>query len=222
MIWNRPTQLPAETRGVIVDAANDVWQVSRNGNVVMKYKADGVPLGVFPVGNQPYTYSDATGLSQRSENPSGSWTVVFDAGVAATPWGTINWTDQLPPGASVVVQARTAETPTALGSATFRPVSKNLAFAATGRYIEIRAQLNASPDRQSPVLYDLSVNSVVTSCDVDADGDVDSADIRLVRAAIGSTPNAGDPRDANGDGAITINDARTCSQRCTRASCATQ
>lgn len=222
VIWNRPAQLAAETRGVIVDANNDVWQVSKNGNVVMKYRSDGVPQGVFPVGNQPYTYSDATGLTQRSENPSGTWNVVFDGGVASTLWGTINWNDQVPAGASVQVRARTANTQAGLNSATYQTVNKNVLFAATGRFIEIRTQLNASLDLQSPVLFDLLVSSIVTACDVDADGDIDSVDIGLIRAAIGQTPTAGDPRDANGDGLITINDARTCSQRCTRPGCATK
>lgn len=225
VIWNRATQLAAETRGVIADAANDIWQVSKNGNVVMKHRgSDGLPLGVFPVGNQPYTYSDATGLSQSTQtNPSGTWSVIFDGGAAATPWGTINWNDQIPAGGSVQVEARTAETQAALTGASFQPVSKNVLFSATGRFIQIQTRLNANTNRDSPILFDLSVSSIVNTnkCDVDGDGDIDNIDISLIRAAIGQTPAANDPRDANSDGRITINDARTCSQRCTLASCAT-
>ncbi len=222
VIWNRATQLSAETRGVIVDAANDVWQVSKNGNVVMKYRgSDGLPLGVFPVGNQPYTYSDATGLSQRTQtNPTGTWTVVFDGGAAGTPWGKINWNDQVPAGGSVQVEARTADTQAGLTGANFQPVSKNVLFSATGRFIQIQTRLNANPNRDSPILFDLSVASVVNTCDVDGDGDVDSVDIGLIRQGYGQTPSANDPRDANGDGVINVNDARTCATRCTRTSCA--
>jgi hypothetical protein len=59
------------------------------------------------------------------------------------------------------------------------------------------------------------------TCDIDADQDVDTADLALIRAAIGQ-PAAGNPRDAKADGKITINDVRYCTLRCTRASCATQ
>jgi hypothetical protein len=222
VIWNRGTQLNTETRGVIVDANNDVWQVSRTGNSIMKYAgADGAPLGVFPVGNQPYTYSDATGLSQRTQtNPTGTWTVIYDAGAAATQWGTITWNDLVPTGASVQVQARTADTTAGLAAASYQPITKGLQFAATGQFIQIQTRLNASPSRESPILYDLTVSSLLTVCDVDKDGDVDINDINLVRIGIGQTPTAKDPRDANFDGKITINDVRACTLKCTRANCA--
>jgi len=60
----------------------------------------------------------------------------------------------------------------------------------------------------------------VATCDVDKDGDVDMLDINAVRAGIGQVPVAADPRDANTDGKITINDVRACILKCTRASCA--
>lgn len=61
----------------------------------------------------------------------------------------------------------------------------------------------------------------VMSCDLDNDQDVDTADLAIIRAGIRQVPGAGDGRDANGDGKITINDVRYCTLRCTRASCAT-
>ena len=48
-----------------------------------------------------------------------------------------------------------------------------------------------------------------------------SNDTNLIRAAIGQTVAAGDPRDANADGKITINDVRACVLQCTRPNCAT-
>ena len=58
-------------------------------------------------------------------------------------------------------------------------------------------------------------------CDVDIDGDVDINDVRLITAAR-NTPSNGpdDPRDADGDGIITVADARTCMQFCTLPRCA--
>jgi hypothetical protein len=60
------------------------------------------------------------------------------------------------------------------------------------------------------------------ACDVDRDGDIDQNDISLIRNAIGQVPVANDPRDANADGKITINDVRACTLKCTRASCAAE
>ena len=58
-------------------------------------------------------------------------------------------------------------------------------------------------------------------CDVDEDGDVDSHDVDAIFAARGETPTSpDDPRDANGDGVIGINDARLCVLACTLPECA--
>jgi hypothetical protein len=64
-----------------------------------------------------------------------------------------------------------------------------------------------------------STGTVVTKCDIDGDGDVDINDLALIRAGIGQPPAGSDPRDANSDGKITINDVRACTLLCTRASC---
>jgi hypothetical protein len=121
----------------------------------------------------------------------------------------------------VQVQARTADTQGGLPLATYQSVSKGVQFAAAGRFIQIQSRLNANNTNDTPILYDLTVNSLVTVCDVDGDGDTDTVDLGLIRAGLTQIPTANDPRDANGDGKITINDVRYCSLRCTRASCAT-
>ncbi len=55
---------------------------------------------------------------------------------------------------------------------------------------------------------------------MDADGDVDSDDVAAIFAARGE-PASGpdDPRDANGDGVISVNDARICVLDCTLPNC---
>jgi len=58
-------------------------------------------------------------------------------------------------------------------------------------------------------------------CDVDGNGVIDSIDISAIFAARGSPPAfPGDPRDVDGDGLITVNDARICVNRCTNPRCA--
>jgi len=57
-------------------------------------------------------------------------------------------------------------------------------------------------------------------CDIDLDGDIDKADLLLIRAALNTPAAPGDPRDANEDGRINVADARFCQLVCTRANCA--
>jgi len=82
---------------------------------------------------------------------------------------------------------------------------------------------NANPDQADSNHNGIgdACEVVVQKCDVDGDKDVDTADLTLIRAAFGQTPTANDPRDANNDGKITINDVRACTLQCTRTGCAT-
>lgn len=225
VLWTAPLQAGGSGAvGIQVDSNNDVWQMGFvTAGRMQKYRGtDGAPLGTFPVGDHPYTYSDAAGFAARNvTSPTGTWTVIYDGGAAGTNWGTINWNDSVPTGAAVQVQARAADLQANLAALPYLPVSKGVQFAAQGKFIQIQTRLNANTNNDSPVVFDLTVNSLVTTCDIDLDGDIDSADISLIRAGIGQIPAANDPRDANLDGKITILDARTCTLRCTRAVCAT-
>ncbi|MCV2365129.1 hypothetical protein LNV23_16895 [Paucibacter sp. DJ1R-11] len=223
-LWTAPLQAGgAYSVGIQVDANNDIFQIGYGSNRVHKYRGtDGAPLGTFPVGSVPYTYSDAAGFAARnSTTPTGTWTVTYDSGAAGTAWDRINWTDSVPAGAAVVVQYRTADVAANLAAQAYQTISKNVPFTASGKYIQVLTRLNASTTNASPVLFDLTINTKVTACDVDLDGDVDTADMALIRAGIGQVPAAGDPRDGNGDGVIDARDVRACTLKCTRSNCAT-
>ena len=58
-----------------------------------------------------------------------------------------------------------------------------------------------------------------TVCDVDTDGDIDINDITAIMAARGQQAEPGDPRDADGDGTITVLDARSCVLQCSNPRC---
>lgn len=70
------------------------------------------------------------------------------------------------------------------------------------------------------VLLRSSGKPTVATCDADGNGAIDSRDINIISSSIGQTPGANDPRDANVDGRITINDVRMCTQKCAKAKCA--
>lgn len=57
-------------------------------------------------------------------------------------------------------------------------------------------------------------------CDVDIDGDIDRDDVNAIFAARNQPALPGDPRDADANGVVDVNDARICTQRCTLAQCA--
>jgi hypothetical protein len=214
----------SETRGVIADAQGNIWQISVSGNLVAKYSKTCAKLGTFPVGNAPYTYSDAAGLAARTiTTRTGDWNVVYDATTPATPWGTVNWNATLPADSSLVVSVRAADSLVNLGAAAFSPVSSGVAFPATGRFLEVQTRLTASTGGLSPVVFDLTLASkqqVQLACDINTDGSVNSLDIGLITAARNTTAAPGDARDINKDGLINIVDSRQCALQCTKPNCA--
>lgn len=212
-----------ETRGVIVDADNNIWQINRFTNSVAKYRgSDCAALGTFPVGFDPYTYSDATGFAARNTTtPTGTWTVISDSNKAGQTWSKIGWNASTPDGTSVAVTARASDVQANLSSLPFVPVANGANPGLTGRFIQVQTRLSANTAGTTPILFDLALTTPDLTCDIDRDGDIDSVDVGLVRAGIGQTPASSDPRDANADGKITINDVRQCTLKCTRASCAT-
>jgi len=224
VLWDKGSQVgSSDSRGVIADANNNIWQVHRATHNMAKYKGDnGDFMGVLPVGYEPYTYSDASGTAALSiTTKTGHWAVVQDGGAAGTPWSTVSWNATVPSGAGLVTEVRAADAAGDLAAKPFQPAGSGVALSGqTGRFLEVRVTLNANPQNESPVLYDLTVKSASTSCDVNGSGTVDTTDINLIRAAIGQMPTANDPRDANGDGKITILDARACVLKCTNTNCA--
>jgi hypothetical protein len=222
LLWQRGGQAGAtQPWGVMVDGQGDIWVMHLNSNNLAKYRGtDGTPMGLFPVGAYPYVYTDGSGLTTRTiVIQQGTWTVVFDSGTAATPWGKVDWNDLVPAGGSVEVFTRAADTTAALDFQPYVQVAKNVNFPATGRFVQVRTRMTKNAAQESPVLYDLTVSSRAAACDVDGNGRVDSVDVGLVRAGIGQTPTANDPRDANGDGKITMVDVRQCTLQCTNANC---
>jgi len=226
VIWDKGSQVgSSDSRGVIADANNDVWQVHRATHNIAKYKgSNGDFLGVLPVGYEPYTYSDASGTAALSvTTKTGTWSVVKDGAANTTKWNKVAWNANVPSGASVVTEVRAADTQAGLASLPWIPVANGGDPALTGRFLEVRVRLEANTNGQSPVVYDVTIGSAAQGvCDVDGDGDIDKLDLSLISKARGQTPLPGDPRDANIDGRIDPADVKFCIPKCTRANCATQ
>lgn len=209
-----------DARGVIADADDNVWVISLNSNRIAKYDKNCNKLGTYPVGNSPYTYSDAAGLAARSiTTRSGDWNVVHDSTVPGITWGQVQWSGTTPPGGTLAFSVRTADSQLLLGGQPFTDVGNGSQFRLKGRFIEVRARLAAGTDGNSPVLNDVTVSSAV--CDANNDLLINNVDLNLITAARGSAAAPGDVRDADGDGKITVLDARKCALKCTNGNCST-
>ena len=223
VIWDKTSQVGAsDSRGVIADADNNIWQVHRGSHNMAKYAGtDGAFKGVVGVGYEPYTYSDASGTAQLSiTTKTGSWSVVKDSGTPSTPWGALAWNASLPAGTAVLAEARAADTQLGLPALPFQSVANGAAINQYGRFVELKLTLNANAQNVSPVVYDVTVSTAQGTCDVNLDGAVNTLDLGLIRTSIGKLPAPSDPRDANGDGKITMLDVRACTLQCTKPLCA--
>lgn len=167
--------------GVAVDTNGKIWVANLNTNNAMRIDPDAGPVGGggFPVGAvdltvdlgagaAPYNYSDMTGsVLGEVTAPVGTWSVVQDGGAAGQTWGRITWNTEaqgsVPPGTSITVEARAADTEAGLAGESFVPVGNGALFSLTGRYIEARATLTAGPDGTSPVLSDLRIRTAERS-----------------------------------------------------------
>lgn len=222
--WVSPQNYIGDTRGVIVDSNNDIWQVNLDNNSVSKYRgSDGALLAIVPVGNHPYTYSDASGFAARNQtNRTGTWTVTKDGAANGTLWNQVQWTADIPQGASVVVKARASDNAANLANLTWTTLSNGGAINLAGRYLQVEARLSSGTQTDTPVVKDVTLWKVdpVAKCDVDANGSINILDINAIYAALNQTVSPTDVRDFDSDGKITVKDVRACTLKCTKAQCA--
>ena len=184
VIWEAPPQpQTGDVRGVVLDANGDVWAVHLNSNRLSKYSgSDGEPLGVFPAGLSPYTYSDAAGLGARgfTSRLTGFMRVVIDGldgrvvppGTVAAADDEFRWSNvcaevpQNPEGATIDYRIRAAETVALLEQKSFRDVKVGdpLPDDLVGRFLEVEVQITANDDNQSPELAGFGLSTVGLNC----------------------------------------------------------
>jgi hypothetical protein len=237
-------EIAREPTGVTVDKNGKLWVANLGTDNVMRVDP---AAGEDPAGGDdppgavdltvylgpaaaPNSYSDMTKVMPIPVTSTrGTWTVVHEGADDGTIWDVITWNadpqGSQPPGTTITVEAQTADDKNDLGDdRNYAPVSNGGPLSLPGgRFIKIRATLAAGESGASPVLYDLAVKSAQASmlCDVDNDGVIDIDDIRAIiadRRQEASGPD--DLRDWNGDGLITIADARGCVLQCTNPQCA--
>lgn len=174
IIWSTPSGVGGDLRGAVVDSAGDVWMVHRDANRASKWDgASGAYVGSIPVGNQPYTYSDATGIGAASQaNKTGYWTIEYNSSNPGQEWGTATWNTEtpvggaphVPSGATLTVEVRAAETQGGLEFQSFTTVSNGVEFTdITGQWIEIKVTFEANDLDESPILTDLTIDTRIVN-----------------------------------------------------------
>jgi len=99
------------TVGVGLDADNQVWLVNQVSATAVRLNPETGATREFPVGNQPYTYSDFTGYVFRTFTaPNGTFRqVVEGCATGLTEWEYVNWRADTPGDSRVELRVRTAD-----------------------------------------------------------------------------------------------------------------
>ena len=200
--------VPSGTTGISVDDTGKIWAVADQGNKAFRIDPDQGPLGADGVshvgaidlvvaipGAFAYNYSDMTGFQAlRHTLRQGSWSTTQDAGFAGAEWGVISWNGEpqasVPPGSSIVVEVRTAETVVGLSTQSWLAVDRGVPFQRFGRYLQVRVTLRKGTATTGPVLSDLRIG-------------IQEPDVRVADATV----TEGDAGDVSATFAVTLNEA---------------
>ncbi len=112
------------TIGVGIDRYGNCWAVSRNdaypNGTATRIRPDGTQ-DAFPVGLMPYTYSDFTGFGMVTVVRPNGWYNMIVAGCQEpdppTDWKTLQWGESEPPGTTVRMRLKVADTVAGLDQA---------------------------------------------------------------------------------------------------------
>jgi hypothetical protein len=150
--------------GVAIDSNGKVWSCNLYDSDVKRTDpaTNSVDLTKSVSGSTGhYSYSDMTGIIARTVTTKiGTWTVVFDSEGADRPWGTVSWNSYEPAGTSVTVKVRSSNDQATWSS--WETASNGVALSSTpdGRYLQIETTLKITSGDVSPILYDLTVETV--------------------------------------------------------------
>ncbi len=207
--------------GLAVDAAGKVWVTNLGSDDVMRIDptTNAVDLTVaLGPGAAPYNYSDMTGSTLTAPPAAGTWTVVYDSGIAGAEWGFVTWSAALPSNATLGITAASSTD----GSTFSTPEAVMHGVDLTvpdGQYLKVVVSFTRASTGESPVLFDLTItanrppdcaNAYASPdeiwppnhnmVDVDILGVTDPDDDPVTITVTGITQD--EPLDTNGDGSF--------------------
>ncbi|MEN8219058.1 MAG: Calx-beta domain-containing protein [Pseudomonadota bacterium] len=139
-----------------------IWVTNRYSNNIMRVDPATNAVDFTHEGHtEPYNYSDMTGIISRSiTTRSGTWTVVYQE--AQINKATISWTADTPGDSTITVMAESSVD--GVTWSTPQQIQSGVEFntVANATRIRLLVEFNASTgDLQSPILYDLTVDTSV-------------------------------------------------------------
>jgi YVTN family beta-propeller protein len=146
--------------GVAVDGAGKVWVTNYSSDDVMRIDpaTNLVDLTVsLGAGAAPYNYSDMTGSTLSAPPNNGTWTVVHDTDDDPAKL-KISWAADTPPDSALGVKIASSSDGVAFGSE--QAVINGDTNAVSGcQYVKVIATFTRASSGESPVLYDLTIES---------------------------------------------------------------
>jgi hypothetical protein len=103
---------------------------------------------------------------------------------------------------------------------TLGPGPVNFANALSGPDVTVNNQISQSTPPVDCSRAFVPIVFAARMCDANLDGHIDLTDIQAIMNARGTQVGFNDPRDPDGDGVVTMTDARSCVQQCDKAQCA--
>jgi streptogramin lyase len=169
---NNPNKGPV---GLSFDFDGNLWAINQCDSSASKIDAaTGQLIGTYPVGANPYTYSDMTGFALKTVvAPEGTYTHTFKGWEGAvTQWYQINAGVTTPPGTAFEVSWRTADSVAALAGAPWSakvgpfppatmPIDLTDYGAIVGKYLQVEVTLEGSDDGTTPILKSLDIVAAI-------------------------------------------------------------
>lgn len=152
----------AEPAGVAIDQLGKVWVTAKYSGTIRRINPATNAVDLTKAVDSTsghYGYSDMTGKVARTVTTrTGTWTVIYDSGVAGTTWGTLRWNGNEPAGTSI--RARIRSSANQQNWSNWEQATNGTAFSAipANRYLQIEVTLQLTTGTTSPVLYDLTVS----------------------------------------------------------------
>jgi streptogramin lyase len=167
--------------GAGVDFDGDIWTVNQATSNISRLHVDQTTLepaahpmtgnivDVFPVGRNPYTYSDFTGLGLRTvTRPSGEYTIPIQGcmGTDEAHWIALNWDATTPPDTAVELYVRAGNDLATLnaqpqyGPWTVSPADLQMPPGPVpdSRYLLVTIRLLSNDNEATPIVHAFSVD----------------------------------------------------------------
>ncbi|MBX3273265.1 MAG: hypothetical protein KF729_23585 [Sandaracinaceae bacterium] len=155
------------TTGVGLDSSGRVWLINQDSSSATRVDPSTGAARDFPVGNNPYTYSDFTGFALRTFTAPNGYlrAVVAGCAIGPTEWERLAWRATVPRGSRVEVRVRSADaladlaTATWIGPFTSRPTELALPPGPVpgGRHLELEVTLISDDETSTPRINDVTV-----------------------------------------------------------------